>query len=72
MYVKYRANPSKQIFQPGIHYGCYNYWGPPSSNIPMDYYDFSYTITKLSTGKNTFTREVFVPAGGIGEITIDY
>ena len=70
--VKYRINPNKQIFQPGIHYGCYNYSGPPSSNIPMGYYDFTWTVTKTSTGTNTFTEEVFVPAGGIGEITINY
>jgi hypothetical protein len=70
--VTYRVNPSDQIFQPGIHYGCYNYSGPPSSNIPMGYYDFTWTVTKTSTGTNTFTEEVFVPAGGIGEITINY
>ena len=70
--VKYRIDPSNQIFQPGIHYGCYNYSGPPSSDIPMGYYDFTWTVTKTSTGTNTFTGEVSVPAGGIGEFTINY
>ena len=69
--VKYRVNPNDHIFQPGTYYGCVNLSSTPTE-IPMGHYDFTYTVTKPSTGSNTFTQEVFVPEGGIGEITIDY
>ena len=67
----YRAKPSATIFGTGTYDGCYNNTST-SSDIPMGYYDFTWTVTKTSTGTNTFTGEVFVPEGGIGEITINY
>lgn len=70
--VKYRVNPSDQIFQPGTYYGCFSSSGTSSPVIPVGYYDFTWTVTKPSTGTDTFTGEVFIPAGGIGEITINY
>lgn len=69
--VKYLTNPGDQIFQPGTYYGCVNLSSTPTE-IPMGYYEYTWSVTKTSTGTNTFTQEVFVPTGGIGEITIDY
>ena len=67
----YRSKPNSGLFGTGTYNGCYNNT-TTSSNIPMGYYDFTWTVTKTSTGTNTFTGSVFVPAGGIGEITINY
>jgi len=70
-YFKHRINLPNPIFQPGNISGCYNNTNT-SSNIPMGYYDIIWTVTKPSTGTNTFTGEVFVPENGIGEFTINY
>ncbi len=69
---KYRHDPNNSIYIPITLMGCYNKEGIPSSDIPMGYYDITWTVTKTSTGTNTFTGEVFVPEGGIGEFTINY
>jgi len=69
---KYRHDPNNSIYTPITLLGCHNEDGTPSSNIPMGYYDITWTVTKTSTGTNTFTGQVFVPAGGVGEITINY
>ncbi len=68
----YRHDPNNSIYIPITLMGCYNEEGIPSTEIPMGYYDITWTVTKTSTGTNTFTGEVFVPEGGIGEFTINY
>ncbi len=69
---KYRHDPNNSIYIPITLMGCYNQEGIPSTDIPMGYYDITWTVTKTSSGTNTFTGEVFVPEGGIGEFTINY
>ena len=71
IYFKYRLKINNPIFQPGEIYGCFTN-SSTSSSIPMGFYDVTWTVTKPSTGTNTFTGEVFVPENGIGEITINY
>jgi len=67
----YRHHPSNKVFQPITLNGCYDADGAPAE-VPMGYYDLKWTVTKPSFGTQIFTDEVFVPANGIGEFTINY
>jgi len=69
---EYRIDKNAISFGTTIKTGCFNMEGTPTSEVPMGYYDIIWTVTKPSSGTNTFTGEVFVPGNDIGEFTINY
>jgi len=62
---------NNSVYSPVTISDCYNAAGTPA-RVPMGYYDITWTVTKPSSGTNTFTGKVFVPGNDIGEFTINY
>ena len=58
------------IYQPIYLMGCYSQDGV-AAKVPMGTYEIKWTVTRTS-GTTVFSNQVFVPEGGIGEITINY